>query len=89
MQANNGHTWLSTWEAGGIAALLDKPRSGRPCKLTDEAKRHVLASVDVPPPRSLKTVLAQLAEQWGVAETDLSASRPRLETGQEIIEIQT
>lgn len=67
-------TWLSAWETGGIAALLDKPRSGRPCKLTDEAKRYVLASVDGSP-RSLKTVLAQLAEQWGIPVSIASLKR--------------
>lgn len=29
----------------GTAALLDKPRSGRPRKLTDEAKRYALDSL--------------------------------------------
>ena len=58
-------TWLSAWERGGIAALLDKPRSGRPCKLTDKAKDYVLKQVGESP-RSLKTVLAQLAAQWNI-----------------------
>ncbi|MDZ4149561.1 helix-turn-helix domain-containing protein [Methylicorpusculum sp.] len=35
-------TWLTAWEKRGIAALLDKPRSGRPRKLTGEAKHYVL-----------------------------------------------
>jgi transposase len=58
-------TWLTGWETGGTAALLDKPRSGRPCKLTGKAKEYVQGKVGESP-RSLKTVLAQLAEQWGI-----------------------
>jgi len=58
-------TWLNAWEKGGIVALLDKPRSGRPRKLTGEAKDYALDKV-AESPRSLKTVLAQLAEQWNI-----------------------
>lgn len=44
---------------------MDKPRSGRPRKLTGEAKDYALDKV-AESPRSLKTVLAQLAEQWNI-----------------------
>jgi transposase len=30
-------TWLRAWSKGGVCALLDKPRSGRPRKIVDEA----------------------------------------------------
>jgi transposase len=29
-------TWLKAWSKGGVSALLDKPRSGRPRKVTTE-----------------------------------------------------
>ncbi|MDD5115235.1 MAG: IS630 family transposase [Methylobacter sp.] len=67
-------TWLTAWETGGIAALLDKPRSGRPCKLTGEAKRYVLDRVEESP-RALKTVLAQLAEHWSIPVSIASLKR--------------
>ncbi|MDO8843751.1 MAG: hypothetical protein Q7U98_04915 [Methylicorpusculum sp.] len=56
-------TWLTAREIDGIAALLDKPRSGRPLKLTGDAKRYALDQVKESP-RNLMTVLAQLAEHW-------------------------
>src|SRR3989475_13288645 len=31
-------TWIKKWEQSGIASLYDKPRSGRPPKLTPEEK---------------------------------------------------
>lgn len=31
-------TWLNAWKMGGIAALLDNPRSGRPHKLAGDAR---------------------------------------------------
>ena len=58
-------TWLNAWEAGGASALLDKPRSGRPCKLLKDIKQDVIGLIKEFP-RSLKTVLAQLSEKQGI-----------------------
>ncbi|POZ49863.1 helix-turn-helix domain-containing protein [Methylovulum psychrotolerans] len=33
-------TWLHAWEMGGVCALFDKPRSGRPCLLSDGTHRQ-------------------------------------------------
>jgi len=46
-------TWLHAWEDGGICALFDKPRSGRPRILCEEAETEALVSVNQSP-RSLK-----------------------------------
>ena len=45
--------WLKGWETGGICALLDKPRSGRPRKLTDTPKQDAIEWI-TQSPRSLK-----------------------------------
>jgi transposase len=58
-------TWLHSWEKSGLCALLDGPRSGRPCKLSEENKHKALEQVKQFP-RSLKKVLAFLAEELGV-----------------------
>jgi len=57
--------WLWQWETGGVAALLDKPRSGRPRKLAGAAGLAALGKV-AESPRSLKAVLEHLAEEWGI-----------------------
>lgn len=66
--------WLRHWEEGGSDALSDKPRSGRPPKVTGEARQYVLGQV-TESPRSLKTVLALLAEKWGVPVSIASLKR--------------
>ena len=58
-------TWLHAWEDGGICALFDKPRSGRPRSVCAEAETEVLALVNQSP-RSLKTVLLELSESLGL-----------------------
>jgi transposase len=58
-------TWLHAWEDGGICALFDKPRSGRPRILSGEAETEALVSVNQSP-RSLKKVIAELAESLGL-----------------------
>lgn len=58
-------TWLHAWEDGGICALFDKPRSGRPRSVCTEAETEVLALVNQSP-RSLKTVLLELSESLGL-----------------------
>jgi transposase len=51
-------TWLHSWDEQGICGLFDKPRSGRPGKLSEENRRKAIDLV-ITSPRSLKTVLAQ------------------------------
>jgi transposase len=58
-------TWLHSWEEGGLCALFDDPRSGRPCKLS-EGQKHGAVELVKQSPRSLKKVLAQLAEELGI-----------------------
>ncbi|MDO9105557.1 MAG: helix-turn-helix domain-containing protein [Methylovulum sp.] len=73
-------TWLKQWETGGIAALLNKPRSGRPRKLTGESRQDALDQIAASP-RSLKTVLAQLAEKWHTSVSIASLKRLCHQTG--------
>ena len=56
-------TWLHSWKDYGICGLLDEPRSGRPCKLTIEQKIDAVGMVKETP-RSLKTVLQKLFEEF-------------------------
>jgi transposase len=44
--------WLAAYQAGGIAALADAPRQGRPPK-ADPAYLVALAAVVATPPRTL------------------------------------
>ena len=48
-----------------LCALFDKPRSGRPRILSGEAETEALVSVNQSP-RSLKKVIAELAESLGL-----------------------
>jgi len=56
-------TWIHAWDTGGICGLLDRPRSGRPRILCQEAEVDALARVNQSP-RSLKKVLSELAENF-------------------------
>ena len=55
-------SWITNWEALGAQGLYDKPRSGRPSKLTPEeqelAKQYLKEE-----PRSLKTVVDRLEKK--------------------------
>jgi len=59
-------TWLHSWDKQGICGLLDSLRSGRPNKLSAENQYKAIELVKECP-RTLKTVLAQLAEFTGVS----------------------
>jgi len=63
-------TWVNAWEDGGICALLDKPRSGRPRILCGEAEVDALQSINQSP-RSLKKVLAELLERFSLSLSTL------------------
>jgi transposase len=55
-------TWIKKWEQSGIASLYDKPRSGRPPKLTleeqDLARQYIKED-----PRCLKQVVERLSQK--------------------------
>ena len=53
-------TWIKKWEQDGAASLHDKPRSGRPPKLTPEEQALAIAYIKEEP-RSLKQVVERLA----------------------------
>jgi transposase len=52
-------TWIRKWEHDGPASLHDKPRSGRPPKLTPEEQQLALAYIKEEP-RSLKQVVERV-----------------------------
>lgn len=58
-------TWLHSWENNGIRGLIDLPRSGRPAILNTELETKAVECVEQSP-RSLKKVLAELSEKFGV-----------------------
>lgn len=43
--------WRRRFEREGIAGLHDRPRSGKPRRYTEEFRKQVLATVELPPPR--------------------------------------
>jgi transposase len=55
-------TWIRKWEHDGPASLHDKPRSGRPPKLTPEEQTLAIASIKEEP-RSLKQVVERLTNK--------------------------
>ena len=60
-------TWLHAWKDGGICALFDKPRSGRPPILCNEVEVDAITRVNQSP-RSLKKVLAELTASLTMKE---------------------
>jgi transposase len=56
--------WLEWWEDAQLDGLDDDPRSGRPSKLT-EAERQEALKMTVQEPRSLKTGLKRIADEFG------------------------
>jgi transposase len=55
-------TWIRKWEHDGPESLHDKPRSGRPPKLTPEEQQLAIASI-TEEPRSLKQVVERLTNK--------------------------
>ena len=55
-------TWIRKWEHDGPASLHDKPRSGRPPKLTPDEQTLAIASIK-DEPRSLKQVVERLSQK--------------------------
>ena len=52
--------WLDDWQGGGIAALADGARSGRPLSLDEAAQSQVLQAVSSPTPNLKAVVLDEL-----------------------------
>jgi transposase len=50
--------WLDAWHAGGVAALTDAPKSGRPLKLSQTEQKQILERIDSPTP-NLKAVVME------------------------------
>jgi transposase len=55
-------TWIKKWEQHGVASLYDKPRSGRPPKLTPEEQDLVRQYIK-DEPRCLKQVVERLRQK--------------------------
>jgi transposase len=55
-------TWIKKWEQHGVASLYDKPRSGRPPKLTPEEQDLVRQYIKEEP-RCLKQVVERLRQK--------------------------
>ena len=55
-------TWMKKWEHHGVASLYDKPRSGRPPKLTPEEKDLAQQYIKEDP-RCLKQVIERLRQK--------------------------
>src|SRR3989442_6259279 len=55
-------TWIRKWEHDGPASLHDKPRSGRPPKLTPDEQTLAIAYIK-DEPRSLKQVVERLTQK--------------------------
>lgn len=52
--------WLDDWQSGGVAALCDAPKTGRPLSLDEAAQRQVLQAVAMPTPNLKAVVLEEL-----------------------------
>src|SRR5713226_3245019 len=74
-------TWIRKWEHDGPASLHDKPRSGRPPKLTPDEQTLAIASIK-DEPRSLKQVVERLtqktAKRLSISSLKRLAKRARL-----------
>ncbi len=74
-------TWIKKWEQHGVASLYDKPRSGRPHKLTSEeqdlARQYIKEE-----PRCLKQVIERLhqktAKRLSISSLKRLAKKARL-----------
>src|SRR6266511_707868 len=74
-------TWIKQWEQHGVASLYDKPRSGRPRKLTPEeqdlARQYIQEE-----PRCLKQVIERLhqktAKRLSISSLKRLAKKARL-----------
>lgn len=51
LRANTVIDWRRRFEAEGLPGLLDRTRSGKPRRYTEEFRNQVLATLELPPPR--------------------------------------
>jgi transposase len=51
IRPNTVIAWRQRFDQAGIAGLLDRPRSGKPRRYTEEFRNQVLATLELPPPR--------------------------------------
>jgi transposase len=74
-------TWIKKWEQHGVASLSDKPRSGRPPKLTPEEQDLVRQYIKEEP-RCLKQVVERLrqktAQRLSISSLKRLAKKARL-----------
>jgi transposase len=74
-------TWIKKWEHDGPESLHDKPRSGRPPKLTPEEQQLAIAYIKEEP-RSLRQVVERLttktAKRLSISSLKRLAKRARL-----------
>jgi transposase len=61
-------TCFHRWESQGICGLFDLPRSGRPRKLTETEETLTLELIHQSP-RSLKSVMGEIAQKFGITLT--------------------
>lgn len=73
-------TWPHAWEDKGIRGLIDLPRSGRPRVSSNELEIKAIEYVEQSP-RSLKKVLAELSEKFGVRIDPSTLKRIRKRAG--------
>lgn len=57
-------SWIDSWEQSRFIGLPDKPRSGRPAKLTEQEK-EIAKKLIGEHPQSLRTVAEKLAQKTG------------------------
>ena len=62
---NSVANWLKRYEQGGVAALEEKPREGRPKLLSPEQEAQVRTWVK-DEPRQLKRVIAKVKATFGI-----------------------
>jgi transposase len=60
---NSVRNWFKRYEQGGVAALAEKPREGRPRILNEKQEAQVRIWVDEEP-RLLKKVRARVASEF-------------------------
>jgi len=74
-------TWITKWEKAGVESLYDKPRSGRPAKLTPEEK-DLARQYIIEEPRCLKQVVERLhqktAKRLSISSLKRLAKKARL-----------
>ena len=62
---NSVYSWAKTYEKEGLKGLLDKPKSGRPKRLSEEQQKKV-KEWSKKWPRQLRKVLKKILEVYGI-----------------------